>query len=126
MLALGGCGAAYQATTALRTHRMRDSLKAGESITQVREKWGIPDITTYKGKNEEVWSYASRPNTNDVAAMVFYSGAKEGDTGRFLDLHFADGKLISWDEAKHTMPTKQGASFGFTVGSPNSGSASHF
>lgn len=105
---------------------MQDSLTAGESVSAVRKQWGIPDITTYQGKNEEVWSYASRANTNDVAAMLLYAGAKEGDTGRFLDLHFVNGKLVSWNQATHTMPTKQGASFGFTVGPPNRASASRF
>jgi len=123
---LCGCGAAYQASTEIRAHRMEDSLQPGESMTAVRLKWGIPDLTIHQSDNKELWSYASRPNSNDIAATLFYTGAKEGDTGKFLDLHFVDGRLVSWNETQHTMPTKQRASFGFTVGNTPQSGSTHF
>lgn len=123
---LSGCGAAYQASTEIRAHRMEDSLQPGESMNAVRDKWGIPDLTTHEAHGAEVWSYARRANTNDIAASLFYTGAKEGDTGNFLDLHFVNGALVSWEQKKHVMPTKARASFGFTMGEMPQSGVSHF
>jgi len=126
LLLMSGCGAAYQASTEIRAHRMEDSLQPGESMNAVRDKWGIPDLTTHEAHGAEVWSYAQRANTNDIAASLFYTGAKEGDTGNFLDLHFVNGALVSWDKKKHVMPTKARASFGFTMGQMPQSGVSHF
>ena len=122
-----GCGAAYQAETRIRSHRMLDSLKPGESIPQVRKEWGEPDLVTDQGSNAEIWSYASRANTNDLAATVFYTAAKEGDSGEFIDLRFEDGKLVSWSKQEHTMPAKH-QNYGFSLGpnAPNPPEAAHF
>ena len=116
-LAMAGCGMAYQAGTELRASHMHDSLKAGESITDVRDRFGEPDIRTDEG-DTEIWSYASRANSNDIAATLFYTSAKSGDNGHFVDLKFVDGKLVSWGDAEHTMPAKRttGVNYGFTAG----------
>lgn len=116
-LAVGsaGCGVAYQAGTIYRAHSMKNSLKVGESSLAVHKQWGEPDIRRDIGGDSEVWSYAARANTNDVAAALFYSSAKEGDKGKFLDLKFVDGKLKSWKEAEHTMPSKQSTGLSYSL-----------
>lgn len=126
-MGLAGCGVAYQAGTQLRAKHMRDSLKTGESMPDVRGHFGEPDIRTDSSPDTEVWSYASRANSNDIAATLFYTSAKEGNKGRFLDLKFVNGKLVSWAEAEHTMPSKRatGINYGFTTGSGGS-TVSHF
>lgn len=126
-LALAGCGVAYQAGTEIRATHMRDSLKPGESMPEVRERFGEPDIRTDTDSGAEVWSYASRANSNDVAATLFYTSAKSGDSGHFLDLKFVDRKLVSWSDADHTMPAKRntGINYGFTAG-PASQPVTHF
>jgi hypothetical protein len=113
-----GCGVAYQAGTMYRAHSMKDSLRAGESSLAIHKRWGEPDIRHDTGADTEIWSYAERANTNDVAAAIFYSSAKEGDRGKFLDLRFVDGKLQSWVETEHTMPAKQstGLSYSLPIG----------
>lgn len=93
---------------------MSDSLKVGETTLQVHHQWGEPDIRKRLPGDTQIWSYASRPNSNDLTATLFYTSTKPGDKGKFLDLKFKDGKLVSWDEATHTMPAKQ--SGGFTYG----------
>ncbi|HUY18352.1 MAG TPA: hypothetical protein VMV15_03920 [Candidatus Binataceae bacterium] len=124
---LVGCGVAYQAGTEIKTSHMRDSLHAGESMHAVRDRFGEPDIRTDTGSDGEVWSYASRANSNDLAATLFYTSAKSGDKGHFLDLKFVNGKLVSWNNADHTMPAKRGTgiNYGFTAG-PASQPVSHF
>lgn len=117
MLAGAGCGVAYQASTELRADRMQHSLKAGESMPDIHEKWGEPDLRQDVNNNTEIWSYAARPNSNDIAASLLYTNVKEGDSGKFLDLTFVDGKLASWKEEAHTMPAKTGGpGFAFGVG----------
>ena len=110
------CGLAYNASTHVRGSHMLRSLKPGESSLEVHQNWGEPDIRQYVGGDKQVWSYAIQPNSNDVAAILFYTSVKPGDNGRFLDLKFIDGKLVSWNKAEHTMPAKQGAGFSFGVG----------
>ena len=67
----------------------------------------------------EVWSYPYKPNSNDVAAALMYTSTKDGDKGTFLDLKFVEGKLVSWQEAEHTMPAKERTGFGMGInGSP--------
>jgi hypothetical protein len=66
--------------------------------------------------NTEVWSYVTRPNTNDIAATIFYTSTKAGDNSKFLDLKFVDSKLVSWSEAEHTVPAKQGSGFSYGLG----------
>src|SRR5579871_3842865 len=62
-----------------------------------------------------------RSNTNDVAATLLYTNTKEGDQGEFIDLTFVDGKLTSWKETTHTMPTKNGGpGLSFGVSGPGS------
>jgi hypothetical protein len=116
LVAVSGCGLAYDASTHARAIHMNYSLKAGESSLAVHQNWGEPDIRQYIGRDEQVWSYAVQPNSNDVAAILLYTSVKPGDNGSFLDLKFIDGKLVSWNKAEHTMPAKQGAGFSFGVG----------
>jgi hypothetical protein len=128
MLAAGGCGVAYQASTELRASRMQRDLKLGESELDVHTQWGEPDLRQNLRNDTEVWSYAKRPNSNDIAASLLYTNVKEGDKGQFLDLTFVDGKLASWKEAAHTMPAKTGGpGFSFGVGqSATTGSVTHY
>jgi hypothetical protein len=120
-LTLCGCGVAYQASTEMRAARMQRDLKVGESSVNVREKWGEPDLRQDADQDTEIWSYAKRSNTNDVAATLLYTNTKEGDQGKFVDLTFVDGKLASWREATHTMPSKKGGpGLSFGIGGPSS------
>jgi hypothetical protein len=114
--ALLGCGLAYDASTHVRARHMLQSLKPGESSLEVHQNWGEPDMRQYVGSDNEIWSYAIQPNSNDVAATLLYTTVKPGDNGSFLDLKFIDGKLVSWNKAEHTMPAKQGAGFGYGIG----------
>jgi hypothetical protein len=117
---LAGCGAAYQTSTAIRANRMMDSLKTGQSMPEVRQEFGLPDIISDPNKNTEIWSYAKRPNSNNIAVAMLYAGAMSGETGQFVDLRFVDGKLVSWSEQEHTMPSKHlFQSFGIGFGSPD-------
>ena len=109
-----GCGLFYQAASGYRTNKMENTLKPGMSSLEVHNLWGEPDIRNYVNDHTSIWSYAKHANTGDVTAAVLYTSAKEGDKGTFLDLKFVDGKLVTWDEASHTMPAKQGS--GFNVG----------
>ncbi len=111
-----GCGTVYQAGTQVRAHHMLESLQAGQTATEIHSKWGQPDIVTESADGAQVWSYAERANSDDVAASLFYTSAKEGDLGTFIDLRVADGKLQSWSEAKHRMPAKKGTAFGYSIG----------
>src|SRR6266446_5821078 len=105
-LLAAGCGVAYQAGTRLKATRMSDSLKVGESSPAVHHSWGEPDIRDYLPGDTEVWSYPYKPNSNDITAALLYTSSKDGDKGTFLDLKFVGGKLVSWQEAEHTMPAK--------------------
>jgi uncharacterized protein YceK len=126
-VALSGCGAIYQAHTEIRAGRMENSLQAGASSLDVRRQWGEPDIRTDVDDRTQVWSYAERPNSNDVTATMFYTAPKPGDKGRFLDLRFVDNKLRNWAEAERTMPPKESAGYGFGVGSgPASSPTVHY
>jgi hypothetical protein len=116
VITISGCGLAYDASTHVRAGRMVRSLKPGQSSLEVHQNWGEPDLRRYAGNSEQVWSYAIRPNNNDVAATLLYTSVKPGDNGSFLDLKFIDGKLVSWNKAEHTVPAKQGAGFSFGVG----------
>jgi len=95
---------------------MKERLKVGESAIHVHQDWGEPDLRKDLGEHSELWSYASHPNNNDIAASVFYTSTKAGDEGKFLDLKFIDGKLVSWSESERTMPAKQGAGFSYGFG----------
>ena len=128
-LALSGCGVAYQASTEMRASRMERHLKVGEQLADVRKQWGEPDLLQDRGQDTEIWSYAKRANTNDVAATLLYTNVKEGDQGKFIDLTFVDGKLTSWKEETHTMPPKRGGpgfSFGFSGPGSTTGNARHY
>ena len=122
-----GCGLAYQAGSRVKTERMMDSLKPGQSTLEVHEKWGEPDIRNESDPHAQVWSYVEHPNNNDITATLLYTSTKPGDTGKFLDLKFVDGKLVSWNEASHTVPAKQGAGFSYGFG-PGGGTSpvSHY
>lgn len=129
LVALGGCGVAYQASTEVRASRMQRDLKVGESKVDVHDKWGEPDIRQDTDQDTEIWSYAKRSNTNDVAATILYTNTKEGDSGEFVDLTFVDGKLTAWKEATHTMPSKTGGpglSFGVRGPGSTTGNKRHF
>jgi hypothetical protein len=116
VLSLGGCGLAYQAGSRLKTSHMKNTLKPGETNAMVRKDWGEPDLRKDLGANTEIWSYARRPNSNDLAATMFYTSTKSGDESKFLDLKFTNGKLVSWSESERTMPAKQGAGFSYGFG----------
>jgi len=107
-IAVGGCGVFYQAGTRIKAERIDDSLHVGETMAEVHRKWGEPDIRNYVDKDSELWSYPYKPNSDDLAAKVFFTSDKSGDKGTFLDLKFMDGKLVSWTEADHVMPVKEG------------------
>ena len=95
---------------------MSDSLAVGQTSPEVHHAWGEPDLRTYLPGDTEVWSYAYKPNSNDVAAALMYTSAKDGDKGTFLDLKFVGGKLVSWQEADHTMPAKGHTGIGMNIG----------
>jgi hypothetical protein len=115
-LAAAGCGVAYQAGTRMRATRMADTLKEGETSPEVHHAWGEPDIRTYLPGDTEVWSYPYKPNSNDLTAALLYTSSKDGDAGTFLDLKFVAGKLVSWQEAQHTMPLKGHTGIGIGIG----------
>lgn len=116
VVSLSGCGLAYQAGSRLKTSHMKNTLKPGETTAMVRTDWGEPDLRKDLGANSEIWSYARRPNSNDLAATIFYTSTKSGDESKFLDLKFTEGKLVSWSESERTMPAKQGAGFSYGFG----------
>jgi hypothetical protein len=110
-----GCGLAYQAGTRIKATRMSDSLQVGQTSPQIHHSWGEPDIRTYLPGETEVWSYPYKPNSNDVTAALLYTSSKDGDKGTFLDLKFVEGKLVSWQEAEHTLPPKGHTGFGMGI-----------
>jgi hypothetical protein len=122
LFTVAGCGLFYQAGTRIKAQHMASALQPGESMVTIHKEWGEPDIREYPTSDSEIWSYPYKTNSNDVMAALVYTTAKEGDTGTFLDLKFVDGKLVSWSEADHTMPPKEGAgvNYGFGVGSSGS------
>jgi hypothetical protein len=113
-----GCGLVYQAGSSYRARKMSQELKLGATMPEVHNRWGEPDIRTYPDPHTEIWSYAVHANTSDLTATLLYTSAKEGDTGTFMDLKFIDGKLVSWQQAKHTMPPKEGPGFRAGFASP--------
>lgn len=115
IFAVAGCGLAYQAGTRIKATRMSDSLQVGQTSPEVHHSWGEPDIRTYLPGETEVWSYPYKPNSNDVAAALMYTSSKDGDKGTFLDLKFVQGKLVSWQEAEHTLPPKGHTGFGMGI-----------
>ncbi len=116
VVAVSGCGLFYDAGSRIKTGHMSDKLKPGETALQIHREWGEPDLRRDVGAKEEIWSYARSPNTNDITATLFYTSTKPGDESKFLDLKFIDGTLVSWNEAVHTMPAKQGAGFSYGLG----------
>jgi len=94
---------------------MSDSLQVGQTSPDVHHSYGEPDIRTYLPGDTEVWSYPYKPNSNDVAAALMYTSSKDGDKGTFLDLKFVGGKLVSWQEAEHTMPLKGHTGIGLGI-----------
>ena len=116
LVSICGCGLAYQAGSRIKTSHMKDQLKPGETVLEIHKAWGEPDLRKDLGANTELWSYARRPNSNDLAATIFYTSTKSGDEGKFLDLKFIDGVLVSWSESERTMPAKQGAGFSYGFG----------
>lgn len=115
---LTGCGVLYGVGSHVKVSRMRDSLRPGLSTVDVAARWGDPDLVTNEGPTSQVWSYADQPNRDDPVAYVFYTSTREGDSGRFLDLKFVDGRLVSWQEAEHTMPSKEWPGFTIGIGGP--------
>ncbi len=101
---------------------MRNDLQVGQSSLDIHNQWGEPDIRTDLDDRTQLWSYAERPNSNDVTAALLYTAPKPGDQGKFLDLKLVDGKLSGWSEAEHTMTPKEGTGFNFGVGGPAAGS----
>jgi hypothetical protein len=119
-----GCGLSYQAASAIRANKMERDLKPGETIAQVQRKFGEPDIVDRPDDRTEILSYAKHANSDDVAAEILYTSAKEGDKGTFEDLKFTDGNLVSWGEAQHTMPPKERSEITTTLGYGRHGSRS--
>jgi hypothetical protein len=121
--ASAGCGLAYQAGTRIKATRMSDSLQVGQTSPEVHRSWGEPDLRTYLPGETEVWSYPYKPNSNDITAALLYTSSKDGDKGTFLDLKFVGGKLVSWQEAEHTVPARghTGISMGIGGGPIGSG-----
>lgn len=115
-LLLSGCGVVYQAASGHRASKMQKTLQPGYTMSDVHQMYGEPDIRTYPDQSTEIWSYAKHANTADPTALLLYTSAKQGDSGTFVDLKFADGKLVSWSEAQHTMPAKQGGGFNIGTG----------
>jgi len=113
---MSGCGLAYEAGSEIKTNHMEDQLKVGETPNQVHQDWGEPDVRKDLGGNSELWSYARRPNSNDMAATIFYTSTKSGDESKFLDLKFENGRLVSWAVNEHAMPAKKGAGFSYGFG----------
>ncbi len=116
MVGISACGLFYGASAKARTTRMASKLEAGETKLQVHQDWGEPDIRSQADDQTEIWSYVSRPNANDVAATLLYTSTKPGDSGKFLDLKFVDGKLVSWNTVERTMPEKKGSGISFGLG----------
>jgi len=121
-----GCGLFYQAASGYRANKMENNLKVGMTSLEVHQMYGEPDIRNYVNDQVSIWSYAKHANTADVTAAVLYTSAKEGDKGTFLDLKFVDGKLVTWDEATHTMPAKQSSGFSAGFGGAPAGGAVHY
>jgi hypothetical protein len=106
---------------------MQHALTAGETTLKVHEDWGEPDLRSAIDGNSEVWSYVALPNSNDIAASLLYTSTKPGDTDKFLDLKFVDGKLVSWNTVEHTMPAKKGTGFSYGLGaSGGNGPVTHY
>ena len=125
-IAIGGCGLVYRAHTELRASHMEKYLQPGESTLDVHGDWGEPDIRNYVDNHVQVWSYAAKANTNDVTAVLLYTAPKEGDSGRFVDLKFVDGRLASWGEADHAMPKKEGTGFDYGMNPGAMPQAAHY
>jgi hypothetical protein len=113
-----GCGLFYQAGSRVKASRISSDIKPGESMVDIHNQFGEPSLRTYPNDTTEIWSYADKPNSNDIAAALLYTSTKEGDKGTFLDLKFVDGKLVSWAEAEHTMPPKEHGGFGAGINAP--------
>ncbi len=118
LMLAGGCGLFYQAGTRVKASKMTEHLKVGESMVEIHKRYGEPDIHQFLPNDVEVWSYAYKPNSDDLTAALFYTSAKEGDKGTFVDLKFQQGKLVSWAEAEHTMPAKERSGFSAGLGAP--------
>ena len=115
MALMAGCGVPYQVGTRIKAAHMSDSLQVGQTSPEVHHRWGEPDIRTYLPGETEVWSYPYKPNDNDVTAALLYTASKDGDKGTFLDLKFVQGKLVSWQEAEHTLPLKGHSGLGLGI-----------
>ncbi|HLI78738.1 MAG TPA: hypothetical protein VKV03_02080 [Candidatus Binataceae bacterium] len=126
LVSIAGCGIFYQAASGYKVNKMENSLKPGMSSLEVHQMWGEPDIRNYVDQHTSIWSYAKHANSNDVTATALYTSAKEGDTGSFLDLKFNNGQLVSWNEATHTMPKKEGAGFSAGFGGSPQGGTYHY
>jgi hypothetical protein len=117
-----GCGIPYQAGSRLKAAHMSKALEVGDGKTEIHHRFGEPDIRQYLPGDIEVWSYAAKPNSNDIAAALLYTSVKDGDRGTFLDLKFVGGKLVSWTEADHTMPAKEHTGISMGIGGAPIGS----
>ena len=113
-----GCGLFYQAGSRVKASRISNDIKPGESMGDIHNQFGEPSLRTYTNDTTEIWSYADKPNSNDIAAALLYTSTKEGDKGTFLDLKFVNGKLVSWTEAEHTMPHKELGGFAAGINAP--------
>ena len=121
-----GCGLFYQAASTYRASKLESTLKPGMTMPEIHNTFGEPDIRNFVDQHTEIWSYAKHANSSDVTASVLYTSAKEGDSGSFVDLKFNDGTLLSWNEATHTMPKKEGAGFSAGLGGAPPGGSIHY
>ncbi len=113
-----GCGLFYQAGKRMKVSRMSGELRQGDSMAEIHNRFGEPDLRQYPNEMTEIWSYAYKPNTNDITATLLYTSTKEGDQSTFLDLKFVNGRLVSWTEAEHMMPAKERSGFAAGIGAP--------
>jgi len=118
---LSGCGLLYQGASGYRAQRMEQQVTPGESMREVHDRFGEPDIRACPDQTTEIWSYAKSSNNGDITAKLLYTASREGDAGTFVDVKFIDGKVVSVNEANHTMPTKLGSGFSAGLGGPSVG-----
>jgi len=94
-----------------------DQLKPGETTLQVHKEWGEPDLR--KDLGAEFGAMELRPGARTATTWRRRSSTPRpspANEGKFLDLKFIEGKLVSWSESERTMPAKQGAGFSYGLG----------
>ena len=121
-----GCGLFYQAASGYRANQMEKILKPGMTSLEVHQTWGEPDIRNYVDRAHRDLELCQTRQQRRCDGGRPYTSAKQGDKGSFLDLKFDDGKLVSWNEATHTMPAKEGSGFSAGIGGASQGGTVHY